>query len=227
MTTQHETPTLFEECRIVRARGELDAQTLASLVRALAEARAARPGRLLLIVDLSEVTFTDCSILTPLCEAWSDCRARGGWMRIVYDNHTTDLVFRQTGLLDRFPAYANAQDAWEGRRTRPVRPAPPGCRHQAARRQPVWPVRAAPTALPMRARNRPLGGHLQNGRLRLGKGRAHLAPPLPMTPCPPRALEYGQQGCAAVLPPDFEPEERARLRRSAASNRPKRRRFPS
>ncbi|MGW1802159.1 STAS domain-containing protein [Streptomyces sp. NPDC001984] len=110
MTTQHETPTLFEECRIVRARGELDAQILAPLVHALAEAPAARPGRLLLIVDLSEVTFTDCSILTPLCEAWCDCRARGGWMRIVYDNHTTDLVFRQTGLLDRFPAYANAQD---------------------------------------------------------------------------------------------------------------------
>ena len=137
LTTRHEAPTLFEECRIVRARGELDAQTLAPLVRALAEARAARPGRLLLIVDLSEVTFTDCSILTPLCEAWSDCLARGGWTRIVYDNHTTDLVFRQTGLLDRFPAYANTQDAWEGRRTRPVRPAPPGGRHQAARRQPV------------------------------------------------------------------------------------------
>ncbi|MEU5532125.1 STAS domain-containing protein [Streptomyces sp. NPDC020362] len=115
LTTHGEAPALFEECRIVRARGELDAQTLAPLARALAEARAARPGRLLLIVDLSEVTFTDCSILTPLCEAWSDCCARGGWMRIVHDNHTTDLVFRHTGLLDRFPAYATAQDAWEGR----------------------------------------------------------------------------------------------------------------
>ncbi|MFI1761484.1 STAS domain-containing protein [Streptomyces sp. NPDC020800] len=115
MPTQDEAPALFEECRIVRAHGELDTRTVAPLVRALAEARAARPGRLLLIVDLSEVTFTDCSILTPLCEAWSHCRARGGWIRIVYDTHTTDLVFRHTGLLDRFPAYANAQDAWEGR----------------------------------------------------------------------------------------------------------------
>ncbi|MEU6771801.1 STAS domain-containing protein [Streptomyces sp. NPDC046759] len=125
MTTRHEPPTLFEACRIVRVRGELDAQTLAPLVRTLAEARAARPGRLLLIVDLSEVTFTDCSILRPLCEAWSDCRARGGWMRIVYDNRTTALVFRHTGLLDRFPAYANAQDAWEGR-TADTRGAGPG-----------------------------------------------------------------------------------------------------
>ncbi|MEV0180490.1 STAS domain-containing protein [Streptomyces sp. NPDC050625] len=147
MATQDEAPALIEECRLVRARGELDAQTVGPLVRALAEARAARPGRLLLIVDLSEVTFTDCGILPPLCEAWSDCRARDGWIRIVYDNHTTELVFRCTGLLDRFPAYASAQDAWEGRtadadapdqvstppRTRPdpprCRPEPPG-RHK-------------------------------------------------------------------------------------------------
>ncbi|MFH8773998.1 STAS domain-containing protein [Streptomyces sp. NPDC017958] len=122
MTTQDEAPTLFEECRIVRARGELDTQTVAPLVRALAEARAARPGRLLLIVDLSEVTFTDCGILTPLCEAWSDCRARGGWMRIVHDNHTTDLVIRHAGLLAHFPAYASAQDAWEGRTAHPALP---------------------------------------------------------------------------------------------------------
>ena len=110
-----EVPEPFEECRIVRAHGELDAQTVAPLVRALAEARAARPGRLRLIVDLSRVTFTDGSILAPLCEAWSDCLARGGWIRVVHDDHTTDLVFRRNGLLHRFPAYASAQDAWEGR----------------------------------------------------------------------------------------------------------------
>ncbi|MER6083059.1 STAS domain-containing protein [Streptomyces sp. NPDC001833] len=110
-----EAHALFEECSIVRAYGELDAQTVAPLVRALAEVRAARPGRLLVIVDLSAVTFADCSMLRPLCEAWSDCRARGGWLRVVHDNHTIGLVFRCTGMLGRFPAHANAQDAWEGR----------------------------------------------------------------------------------------------------------------
>ncbi|KUN10498.1 hypothetical protein AQI95_01930 [Streptomyces yokosukanensis] len=50
-----------------------------------------------------------------LCEAWSDCRARGGWIRIVYDNRRTGLAFRHSGMPDRFPAHANAQDAWEGR----------------------------------------------------------------------------------------------------------------
>ncbi|MFE2063403.1 STAS domain-containing protein [Streptomyces sp. NPDC059467] len=115
LAVQGEAHALFEECRIVRAYGELDAQTVAPLVSALAEVRAARPGRLLIIVDLSAVTFADCSILPPLCEAWSDCRARGGWIRIVYGNHTIGLVFRCTGMLGRFPAHANAQDAWEGR----------------------------------------------------------------------------------------------------------------
>ncbi|MGN5379529.1 STAS domain-containing protein [Streptomyces lasalocidi] len=126
LTSQGEAPELFEECRIVRAHGELDAQTVAPLVRALAEARAARPGRLLLIVDLSRVTFSDSSILAPLYEAWSDCRSRGGWIRVVYDSHTTDLVFRCTGLLDRFPAYASAQDAWEGRTADTGAPQAPG-----------------------------------------------------------------------------------------------------
>ncbi|MGV9562627.1 STAS domain-containing protein [Streptomyces sp. NPDC003480] len=128
LTAQGEAPELLEECRIVHAHGELDAQTVEPLTRALAEARAARPGRLLLIVDLSEVTFADCSILTPLCEAWSDCHARGGWIRIVRDNHTADVVFRCTGLLHRFPAYANAQDAWEGRTAHAGAPEPPGRR---------------------------------------------------------------------------------------------------
>ncbi|MFB7494721.1 STAS domain-containing protein [Streptomyces sp. NPDC056161] len=107
--------SFFEECRIVRAYGELDAQTVAPRVSALAEIRTARPGRLLIVVDLSDITFADYSILPPLCEAWCDCRVRGGWIRIVYDNHTTGLVFRRTDMLGRFPAHANAQDAWEGR----------------------------------------------------------------------------------------------------------------
>ncbi|MFD8725662.1 hypothetical protein ACFV2H_48925 [Streptomyces sp. NPDC059629] len=88
---------------------------MAPLVRAPAEAGAARSGRLLIIVDLTEVTFAGRSILPPLWEARPDCRARGGRLRAVHDNHTTDLVFRCTGLLGRFPAHANAQDAWEGR----------------------------------------------------------------------------------------------------------------
>lgn len=56
LPTLNDTCALFEECRIVRTHGALDTQSAAPLVSALAEARAARPGRLFLIVDLSEVT---------------------------------------------------------------------------------------------------------------------------------------------------------------------------
>jgi anti-anti-sigma factor len=107
------TPELFDECRMVRARGELDLTTVAPLAHALEGARAGR-GRVFLIVDLSEVTFTDGSILGPLREAWDDCWARRGWVRVVRSSSAIDLVLLGGGLLGRFPAYASAQDAWRG-----------------------------------------------------------------------------------------------------------------
>jgi anti-anti-sigma regulatory factor len=107
------TPELFDECRMVRARGELDLTTMAPLVHALEGARTGR-GRLFLIVDLREVTFTDGSILRPLCEAWDDCRARRGWVRLVHSSRGIDLALLGGGVLGSFPAYASAQDAWWG-----------------------------------------------------------------------------------------------------------------
>ncbi|MGW1626341.1 STAS domain-containing protein [Streptomyces sp. NPDC002172] len=104
--------TLFEECRIVRAYGELDAQTVAPLVSALAEVRAARPGRLLVIVDLSAVTFADCSILPPLCEAWSDATPGADGSA---SSTTTTRSAWSSAAPACFPAHANAQDAWEER----------------------------------------------------------------------------------------------------------------
>ncbi|WP_175647511.1 STAS domain-containing protein [Streptomyces cyaneochromogenes] len=109
-------PALFGECRMVRAHGELDLTTVAPLVHALEGARAGC-GRIFLIVDLSEVTFTDGSILGPLHEAWDDCRARQGWIRVVHTSPGIDLVLLGGGLLGRFPAYASAQDAWQGTTT--------------------------------------------------------------------------------------------------------------
>ncbi|NGO76085.1 STAS domain-containing protein [Streptomyces sp. YC504] len=106
-------PVLFDDCRVVRAHGELDLLTVAPLVRALNLARTGR-GRLCLIVDLSEVTFADGSILGPLSDAWADCRERHGWVRVVYTTSATALLFRAGGLADRFPGYASARDAWRG-----------------------------------------------------------------------------------------------------------------
>ncbi|MFC8517730.1 STAS domain-containing protein [Streptomyces sp. NPDC057257] len=98
---------------MVRARGELDLTAMARLVHALQGARTGC-GRIFLIVDLHEVTFADRSILQPLCEAWDDCRARQGWVRVVHSSRGIELVMLDGGVLGRFPAYASAQDAWRG-----------------------------------------------------------------------------------------------------------------
>lgn len=106
-------PELFGECRMVRAHGELDLTAMTCLVHALEGARTGC-GRVFLIVDLREVTFADGSILQPLCEAWDDCRARQGWVRVVHSSRGIELVMLDGGVLGRFPAYASAQDAWSG-----------------------------------------------------------------------------------------------------------------
>ncbi len=61
------------------------------------------------------MTFSDTSILEPLAAAWDDCRARQGWVRVVHSSTVIDFVLLAGGLLDRFPAHASAQDAWNGR----------------------------------------------------------------------------------------------------------------
>ncbi|MCT9084033.1 STAS domain-containing protein [Streptomyces fulvoviolaceus] len=103
---------LFDELRVVTAGGELDLTTVPAFARDLEDARHGS-GRLLLIVDLRGVTFMDGSVLDPLCAAWCDCRGRGGWVRVVRTRRGLDLVFRAVGLLERFPRYANVQDAWQ------------------------------------------------------------------------------------------------------------------
>ncbi|MFF4347358.1 STAS domain-containing protein [Streptomyces sp. NPDC001530] len=106
-------PDLFDECRVVRADGELDLTTASAFARDLEDARHGT-GRLFLIVDLLGVTFMDGSVLAPLCAAWEDCRERHGWVRVVHTRPGAGLVFRAGDPLERFPRYASAQDAWQG-----------------------------------------------------------------------------------------------------------------
>ena len=106
-------PSLFDECQVVRARGELDLTTAPGFTRDLEDVRRGT-GRLFLIVDLSDVTFMDGSTLDPLCAAWDDCQKRHGWARVVYARPGIGLVFRAGSVVERFPRYASAQDAWRG-----------------------------------------------------------------------------------------------------------------
>ena len=104
-------PDLYDECRVVRARGELDLTTTPALARELEAARHGT-GPLFLIVDLRGATFMDSSVLVPFCAAWHDCRRRGGWMRVVHTRPGPEMVFGAVGLLERFPRYATVRDAW-------------------------------------------------------------------------------------------------------------------
>ncbi|MFI9175497.1 STAS domain-containing protein [Streptomyces lincolnensis] len=104
---------VFDDCRVVRACGELDLMTTPAFAHDLKHARHGT-GRLFLIVDLSGVTFMDGSVMVPLRAAWLDCRERGGWARVVHTRPGPALLFRVGGLREQFPRYATAQDAWKG-----------------------------------------------------------------------------------------------------------------
>ena len=107
-------PVCTDGCRVARLEGELDIATAASLHEVLSdpvgELRVAS-----LIVDLSAVTFLDCSSLPALEAAWRRCEERGGWTRLVYRDARIGLLLRVTNLDERFPRYATVLDARNGR----------------------------------------------------------------------------------------------------------------
>ncbi|MFD8220843.1 MULTISPECIES: STAS domain-containing protein [Streptomyces] len=104
-------PAQLENCRVACPAGELDLATtldFATLLRGTALAAGAD----WLIVDLSRVTFMDCSPLRDLCTAWNRSRATGRWTRVVYDQAPIGRLLRLTSLQERFPRYASIDDAW-------------------------------------------------------------------------------------------------------------------
>lgn len=109
-----------DECRTVRADGELDLTTAPDFTRDLEDVRHGT-GRLFLVVDLSRVTFMDGSVLDPLCAAWDDCQERRGWARVVYTRPGIGLVLRAASVQERFPRYATAHDARRGVAAEPLK----------------------------------------------------------------------------------------------------------
>ncbi|MFD5098290.1 STAS domain-containing protein [Streptomyces albidochromogenes] len=106
-------PMMLEDCRLASPAGELDLASAAAF-GALLRGTDAQPGADWLIVDLSAVTFMDCSPLRDLCSAWDRSEATGRWTRLVYDQDRIGRLLRLTSLQERFPRYASADDAWRG-----------------------------------------------------------------------------------------------------------------
>jgi anti-sigma B factor antagonist len=98
-------------CRVVRTFGELDLCSAARFRAELASglARAGNPPRL--VVDLTGVTFLDCSALRELCAAWRRVASDDGWLRLVYTEPRTHRVLRAARLTDVFPRYDTVAEA--------------------------------------------------------------------------------------------------------------------
>lgn len=96
-TTQHTSRSPSTRCPPVWVTGEIDIATAPSLRRALERALPDASGRV--VVDLSGVTFMDCSGLGPLLEAEARLGDRLS-LRGVPPNVTT--LLRLAGLLARF-----------------------------------------------------------------------------------------------------------------------------
>ncbi|GGO59342.1 STAS domain-containing protein [Streptomyces lasiicapitis] len=104
-------PTQLDNCRVVCPAGELDLATTLDFATLL-RGTAATTGADWLIVDLSRVTFMDCSPLRDLCVAWTRSRATGRWTRVVYDQAPISRLLRLMALQEQFPRYASIDAAW-------------------------------------------------------------------------------------------------------------------
>lgn len=98
-------------CAIVRTSGELDIATLHGLEHDLSRAFVGSPLAPHLVVDLTAVTFLDCSALRVLIRAQARAQTRGGWLRLVHSPAPTGRLLRHAGLTGAFPRYVSPADA--------------------------------------------------------------------------------------------------------------------
>ncbi|WP_063763079.1 STAS domain-containing protein [Streptomyces rimosus] len=110
-------PERREGCRVVRPVGELDLATAMALRNELRGNDAALSA--CVVADLRCVTFMDSSGLQELRTAQTRCEAVGGWLRLVYDHRSIELLLQLTGFAQQFPRYAGVDDAWNGRPSLP------------------------------------------------------------------------------------------------------------
>jgi len=87
-----------------------------------------RDGTSRLVLDLTNVTFIDSSVVRELVLAHRRV-GPGGWVRLVYTHHLIARVIDICGLADTFPQYATVDAA---RRAAPTRAAAATLRVEAA-----------------------------------------------------------------------------------------------
>ncbi len=115
MTVQ-EQEAASQEPVVVCFEGELDAgdpgceDELQSIVAA---------GARNVVVDMSQVSFIDSSIVRALLLAHRAVDESGGWLRLVYTHHMVRRVIDICGLGDVLPQYSSVESARRGARATP------------------------------------------------------------------------------------------------------------
>jgi anti-sigma B factor antagonist len=89
---------------VLQLRGELDAFAAPDLRARLHELIDGDEELRVVVVDLSEVSFLDSTILGTLVGALRRMRERGGELRLVYPPEPANRIFELTGLDTVFPA---------------------------------------------------------------------------------------------------------------------------
>jgi anti-sigma B factor antagonist len=88
-------------------RGEIDAHTEPAFRRQLFDAIRARP----LIIDMTEVSFFDCSALNAVIAAERRCRERGSALAVAGLHSGAEQVFRLARVGDVVPLCRTIQEA--------------------------------------------------------------------------------------------------------------------
>jgi anti-sigma B factor antagonist len=99
---------VVEGVAVVTAPEEIDLANAAGLRAALLE--AARPGRAMVVVDMSRTRFCDSAGLNALVTADRQARANGGEVRLVVGEGVARVV-ALTGVDRVVPVYASLEDA--------------------------------------------------------------------------------------------------------------------
>lgn len=94
---------------IVQPHGDWDLTNIETLRTQLEEAMEDTPPYI--VVDLSDLTFMDSSILGLLAGTTGKCRERGGTLRVACARHATAKLISVSGLAPLFGSWSSVDEA--------------------------------------------------------------------------------------------------------------------
>ncbi|MFF4618240.1 STAS domain-containing protein [Nonomuraea jabiensis] len=97
------------ECWVVSLDGELDAGTKDTVVEACT--RLLQQGHVKLVVDVSNLSFCDCSGVDALIALQGQAEQQGGYLRLIGVHGSLARLLTVGELIDTFPPYRDLRQA--------------------------------------------------------------------------------------------------------------------